>query len=199
MERRGVAETFPGKKREEDFPEGKWFEKGQRRGGPVRGKSRRQNASRRIGLRRCGVFRRSLILYRCHREEYAYSWDTPRLINVGLLVIRLKCAFLERCFKRNTRPVTPPGRGTVRARARAPISRTRCFIPAAAAERTRFYLPEEIIMQPHRLPVVCAPRSQLISVFTFRSVITRRSDACDIDTRNRQRDFVTRLRGELRS
>lgn len=117
-------------------PKGKRFQKGQRVGGPVRGRKKspaeRRVVSRRIGLRRCGVFRRSLILYRCHREEYAYSWDTPRLINVGLLVIRLKCAFLERCFKRNTRPVTPPGRSVHTSCTRASISRIRDFILAAA-------------------------------------------------------------------
>lgn len=136
VECRGVAEVFFYAKKEEVLREND-FGKGSAWAVPFAGgKSRQRNvalrrvASRRVGLRRCGVFRRSLILYRCHREEYAYSWDTPRLINVGLLVIRLKCAFLERCFKRNTRPVTPPGRDTVHAR--GPISRTRYFIPVAA-------------------------------------------------------------------
>lgn len=147
MECRGVAEPFYVKK--EEVPRENDFGKGSTWAVPFAGgKSRRRN----VGLRRCGVFRRSLILYRCHREEYTYSWDTPRLINVGLLVIRLKCAFLERCFKRNTRPVTPPGRGMVHARVyfTYAIFYSRC--------RTQFYLPEEIIMQPYRLSVVCAPR-----------------------------------------
>lgn len=130
------------------------------------GKSRRRN----VTLSFVGVFRRSLILYRCHREKHAYSWDTPRLINVGLLVIRLKCAFLGRCFKHNPRPVTPPGRPRrwyIRA---APISRTRYFISLLhAAAAVRFYLPEEIIMQPHRLAAVCAaPRHA--SPINFRSL-----------------------------
>lgn len=42
-----------------------------RAAGPVRGRKKKSTAERRS--RRCGVFRRSLILYRCHREEHAYS------------------------------------------------------------------------------------------------------------------------------
>lgn len=187
--RRGVAETLSergrgrGEKKKRVSREND-FEKGSGAGRVPFAGGKSPAAERRFvrASQRCGVFWRSLILYRCHREEHAYSWDTPRLINVGLLVIRLKCAFLERCFKRNPRPVTPP-------RTRAPISRTTIYFISLRRRYSlplRFYLPEEIIIRDRigSARGLRTARRQLISVFTFRSVITRRSDACDINTQN---------------
>lgn len=78
----------------------------------------------------------------------------------------IKMCISQRCFKRNPRPLTPPGSVS----ARSPISRTRYFISLPRRTQLWFYLPEEIIMQPHRLPAILRAAPRRASPINFGSL-----------------------------